>query len=94
MRWDDEGIVPYEFLKSRRITHVIANRWCSAQRIKIAMTASGSHTLVYRTLVWSLPGIPSGHNPSSCLPLGEGARRSGRMRENIVQAALIRLALA
>jgi len=26
MRRDDEGIVPYEFLKSRRITHVIANQ--------------------------------------------------------------------
>ena len=26
--------------------------WCSAQRIKILMTASGSHTLIYATLVW------------------------------------------
>ena len=25
--------------------------WCSAQRIKILMTASGSHTLIYATLV-------------------------------------------
>ena len=26
--------------------------WCSAQRIKILMTASGSHTLIYATLMW------------------------------------------
>ena len=29
-----------------RIMHVIANQWCSAQRIKILMTASGSHTIM------------------------------------------------
>ncbi len=26
--------------------NVIASQWCSAQRIKIKMTASGSHTLM------------------------------------------------
>ena len=36
---------------------------------KITMTASGSHTSMQRTLVWPLPGIPSGHNPFPCLPL-------------------------
>ena len=35
--------VPFE---QRRKTHVIANQWCSAQRIKILMTAGGSHTLM------------------------------------------------
>ena len=29
------------------IKYVIANQWCSAQRIKIIMTASGSHTLIH-----------------------------------------------
>ncbi len=31
--------------KSERYV-VIANQWCSAQRIKILMTAGGSHTLM------------------------------------------------
>ena len=30
---------------------VIANQWCSAQRIKIVMIASGNHTVIYRRLV-------------------------------------------
>ena len=32
--------------------------WCSAQRIKILMTASGSHTLIYATLAWPFPSLP------------------------------------
>ena len=35
---------------------VIANQWCSAQRIKIVMIASGNHTVIYRRLVWESPG--------------------------------------
>ena len=31
---------------------------------EIIMTAGGSHTIMWRTLVWPPPGIPSGHNPS------------------------------
>ena len=34
---------------------VIANQWCSAQRIKIVMIASGNHTVIYRRLVWQSP---------------------------------------
>ena len=30
--------------------------WCSAQRIKITMTAGGSHTIMWRTLVRQSPG--------------------------------------
>ena len=50
--------------------------WCSAQRIKILMTASGSHTLIYATLVWPFPRIPSGHNSPSDVPgtTGEAQR--------------------
>ena len=29
-----------------RTTHVIANQWCSAQRIKIIITAGGSDTII------------------------------------------------
>ena len=36
--------------------HVIASQWCSAQRIKIVMIASGNHTVIYRRLVWESPG--------------------------------------
>ena len=35
---------------------VIPNQWCSAQRIKIVMIASGNHTVIYRRLVWESPG--------------------------------------
>ena len=34
---------------------VIANQWCSAQRIKTVMIASGNHTVIYRRLVWQSP---------------------------------------
>ena len=34
---------------------VIPNQWCSAQRIKIVMIASGNHTVIYRRLVWQSP---------------------------------------
>jgi len=37
---------------------------------KIIMTAGGSHTTMQRTLVWPLPGIPSGHNPHPLPSLG------------------------
>ena len=36
--------------------------WCSAQRIKILMTASGSHTLIYAALVWQSPGSSKKYN--------------------------------
>ena len=36
--------------------------WCSAQRIKILMTASGSHTLIYAALVWQSPGSSEKYN--------------------------------
>ena len=35
---------------------VIPNQWCSAQRIKIVMIASGNHTVIYRIVVWESPG--------------------------------------
>ena len=41
--------------KSERYV-VIPNQWCSAQRIKIVMIASGNHTVIYRRLVWESPG--------------------------------------
>ena len=36
--------------------------WCSAQRIKTLMTASGSHTLIYAALVWQSPGSSKKYN--------------------------------
>ena len=34
------------------VMRVIANQWCSAQRIRIVMIASGNHTVIYCRLVW------------------------------------------
>ena len=57
----DEGYLPLPMgevsvsKKSERYV-VIPNQWCSAQRIKIVMIASGNHTVIYRIVVWESPG--------------------------------------
>ena len=43
-------------VKKPPIYVVIPNQWCSAQRIKIVMIASGNHTVIYRIVVWESPG--------------------------------------
>ena len=47
---------PVSVLKKSERYGVIPNQWCSAQRIKIVMIASGNHTVIYRRLVWESPG--------------------------------------
>ena len=73
----------HPFLYAIDFQNIMSLRTSGAPRSesKITMTASGSHTLMQRRLVWPLPGIPSGHNPFPCLPLGEGVSRVPRKRE-------------
>ena len=48
-QYDKEELKDCEVLTDHR---VIANQWCSAQRINNPMIASGNRTAIYRRLVW------------------------------------------
>ena len=63
--------------------------WCSAQRIKIIITAGGSYTIMQLTLARPFPRIPSGHNPpvipkANSEPVGDDAHIVPQMCRDIL----------